>query len=280
VQGFSLKGENGEYAIGPVNGVIPIVYGKTAIPPASGLSPEQKEPGEKKEMQLPSFAQAEFSNLSSTYSGEFAGEGFRKITIGSVSYGFRFLDDIRVWIKQDGSILNIGRFNGSIFGGRLNGAATVDLSDGLHYRAGIHLEGLSLTSLCNSIEPIRGYISGKVNGIATLKGSGPGISQLIGKAEFWSYASRDEKTKISREFLKKMGGPSLKAYLGDRNFDKGTMSLYLQNGFMIFNELEISNKNLIGMRDLSIKVAPFNNRIAIDHLMWSIIEAGQRAKEK
>ena len=44
------------------------------------------------------------------------------------------------------------------------------------------------------------------------------------------------------------------------------MSLYLQNGFIIFNELEISNKNLIGMRDLSIKVAPFNNRIAIDHL--------------
>ena len=276
----SLRGENGEYAIGPVNGLIPIVYSKTAVPPASGLSPGQNDSSEKKEMQLPSFAQAEFDNLSRTYSGEFAGEGFRKVTIGSVSYGFRLLDDIRVWMKQDGSILNIGSFNGSIFGGRLNGAATVDLSDGLHYRAGIHLEGLSLTSLCNSIEPIKGYISGKVNGIATLKGSGPGIAQLIGKAEFWSYATRDEKTKISKEFLKKMGGPSLKAYLGDRNFDKGTMSLYLQNGFMIFNELEISNKNLIGMRDLSIKVAPFNNRIAIDHLIWSITEAASRGKEK
>ena len=276
---FSLTGENGEYAIGPVNGVIPIVYSNTT-PTSSGFSPVQKDSGEKKEIQLPSFAQSEFGNLSKAYSGEFAGEGFRKVTIGSVSYGFRFLDDIRVWIKQDGSILNIGRFNGSIFGGRLNGAATVDLSDGLHYRAGMHLEGLSLTSLCNSIEPIKGYISGKVNGIATLKGSGPGISQLIGKAEFWSYATRDEKSKISKEFLKKMGGPSLKAYLGDRNFDKGIMSLYLQNGFMIFEELEISNKNLIGMRDLSIKVAPFNNRIAIDHLMWSITEAASRGKEK
>ena len=276
---LSLRGENGEYAIGPVNGVIPIGYSNTT-PTLSGLSPVQKDSGEKKEMQLPSFAQPEFGNLSRTYSGEFAGEGFRKVTIGSVSYGFRLLDDIRVWIKQDGSILNIGRFNGSIFGGRLNGAATVDLSDGLHYRAGIHLEGLSLTNLCNSIEPIKGYISGKVNGIATLKGSGPGISQLSGKAAFWSYASPNESTKISKEFLKKMGGPSLKAYLGDRNFDKGTMSLYLQNGFMIFNELEISNKNLIGMRDLSIKVAPFNNRIAIDHLMWSITEAASRGKEK
>ena len=116
--------------------------------------------------------------------------------------------------------MNIGRFSGSIFGGRLNGAAVADLSEGLHYRAGIHLEGLSLTNLCNSIEPIKGYISGKVNGIATLKGSGPGISQLIGKAEFWSYASRDEKPKISKEFLKKMGGPSLKAYLGTGTLTK------------------------------------------------------------
>ena len=231
-------------------------------------------------MRLPALERSEFGAMSKMYSREFAGEGYRKITIGSVSYGFRFVEDIRIWMKQDGDFLNIGRFSGSIFGGRLNGSAIADLSEGLHYRAGIHLEGLSLTSLCNSIEPIKGYISGKVNGIATLKGSGPGISQLIGKAEFWSYADRDEKTKISKEFLKKMGGPSLKAYLGDRNFDKGTMSLYLQNGFMIFEELEISNRNIIGMRDLSIKVAPFNNRIAIDHLMWAITEAASRAKEK
>ena len=40
------------------------------------------------------------------------------------------------------------------------------------------------------------------------------------------------------------------------------------------------NRNFIGMQDLSIKVAPFNNRIAVDHLMWSIVEAAQRAKEK
>jgi len=277
---LSLRGENGEYAIGPVNGVVPIVYSKKTIPTSSSVSQSKEDSNEKQEMRLPAFERSEFDTVSKMYAREFAGEGYRKITIGSVSYGFRFVEDMSIWMKQDGDFLNIGRFSGSIFGGRLNGSAVADLSEGLHYRAGIQLEGLSLTNLCNSIEPIKGYISGKVNGIATLKGSGPGISQLIGKAEFWSYASPDESTKISKEFLKKMGGPSLKAYLGDRNFDKGTMSLYLQNGFMIFHELEISNKNLIGMRDLSIKVAPFNNRIAIDHLMWSITEAASRGKEK
>jgi hypothetical protein len=277
---LSLSGENGEYAIGPVNGVIPIVYSKKTIPASPSVSQRKEVPDEKQEMRLPVLGRSEFENMSRMYSREFAGEGYRKITIGSVSYGFRFVDDMSIWMKQDGDFLNIGRFSGSIFGGRLNGSAIADFSEGLHYRAGIHLEGLSLTNLCNSIEPIKGYISGKVNGIATLKGSGPGISQLIGKAEFWSYATRDEKTKISKEFLKKMGGPSLKAYLGDRHFDTGIMNLYLQNGFMIFEELEISNRNIIGMRDLSIKVAPFNNRIAVDHLMWSITEAASRAKEK
>lgn len=57
------------------------------------------------------------------------------------------------------------------------------------------------------------------------------------------------------------------------------MSVYLQNGFVIFKELEISHKNLVGMQDLSLKVAPFNNRISFDHLMWSITEAAHRAKK-
>ena len=142
------------------------------------------------------------------------------------------------------------------------------------------MKGLSLTKLCDGIEPIKGYISGRVDGIANLKGSGIGISQLIGKADFWTYSTENEKTKISKEFLKKIGGPSIKAYLGDRSFDKGIMSLYLQNGFLIFKELELSNRNFWGITDLSVKVMPFNNRISIDHLMWTIIEAAQRAKEK
>jgi hypothetical protein len=145
---------------------------------------------------------------------------------------------------------------------------------------GILLKSLSLKKLCEGIEPIKGYISGKVDGIAQIKGSGGGISQLIGKADFWTYSTDNEKTEISKEFLHKIGGPSLKTYLGDRSFDKGIMSLYLQDGFVIFKELEISHKNLIGIKDLSVKVAPFNNKISIDHLMWTIIEAAQRAKGK
>lgn len=96
--------------------------------------------------------------------------------------------------------------------------------------------------------------------------------------DLWTYSTQDEKTKISKEFLQKVGGPSVKAYLGDRPFNKGIMSLYLQKGYVIFRELEISNRNFLGIQDLSVKVAPLSNRIAIDHLMWTIVEAAQRAK--
>ncbi|MCG2721731.1 MAG: AsmA family protein, partial [Thermodesulfovibrionales bacterium] len=263
------------------NGIVPVAYRKTLGSPSSPQEIAGKDREEYQgEIKLQPHNSAEFENLRGIYSREFSGEGYSELTAGKFSYGFQFLKDIHVWIKQEGGVLNVGRFSGNIFGGRLNGSAVISLADGLHYRAGLHLEGLSLTKLCASIEPIKGYISGKVDGVATLKGSGMGISGLIGKADFWSYGADDEKTRISKEFLKKIGGPSLKVYLGDRDFDKGIMTLYLQKGYVIFEELEISNKNLFGIRDLSVKVAPFNNRVSIDHLMWSIVEAAQRAKEK
>ena len=34
------------------------------------------------------------------------------------------------------------------------------------------------------------------------------------------------------------------------------------------------------MTDLSVKVAPLSNRIALDNLLWSIAEAAERAKKK
>jgi uncharacterized protein YjfI (DUF2170 family) len=43
--------------------------------------------------------------------------------------------------------------------------------------------------------------------------------------------------------------------------------------------MEISNRNMFGIQDLSVKVAPLSNRIAIDHLMWTIVEAAHRAKK-
>jgi hypothetical protein len=260
-----LEGENNEYSVGPVNGVLPFVYS----------APDEMN----KPITLPTFERSEFESIGRHYADTSPTVDYHRITIGSLQYGFRLLKDLDIWIKQDGSSVNVERFSANIFGGRLNGSAVIDLNNGVHYRAGMILKGLSMTELCDAIDPIKGYISGKVDGIGLLKGSGPGLPDLIGKADLWTYSSKTEKTKISRELLQKIGGPSIKSYIGDRPFDKGVMSLYIQKGFLIFRELEIAHRNFLGVQDLSVKVAPLSNRIAIDHLMWTIVEAANRAKK-
>ncbi len=263
---FTITGENDEYSLGPVNGVIPVGY--------------RSQAGREHDVYLPSFDRQNFENLKGIYSGERVEAGFNRITIGSFRYGFRLMDDISLFVRQQNGVYTIGRLSANIFGGKLNGSAVITSNGSPGYRGGIMVERLSLKRMCDDIDPIRGYITGKVDGVMAFKGSGVGLSGLIGKGDFWTYSSGGEKTRISREFLRKIAGPSLKSYIGDRNFDKGVMSFYLQNGLLIFRDLEISNRNFFGMRDLSVKVAPFNNKIAIDQLMWSITEAAQRAKKE
>jgi hypothetical protein len=262
---FALTGENDEYSVGPVNGDIPFSYGYAG--------------GDVPSFEIPAFERSGFEDLKKRYAAEFHGENYRRISVGSLRYGFRLLEDLTIWMKQEKGILEIGRFSANIFGGNLNGSALLKFAGGLQYRAGFVLEGLSLTRLCDDIEPIKGYISGRVDGVGMVKGD-TRLQGLVGKADFWTYSTKQEKTKISKEFLRKMGGPSLKSYIGDRRFDRGVMGLYLQKGFVIFRDLEISHRSFFGMQDLSVKVAPLSNKISLEDLLWSIVEAAGRAGKK
>jgi len=266
VEDFFLSGENGEYSLGPVNGTVPLYYSEPA------------RPG--KAVALPSFELSKLEELYRHYSDMDTAKDFERITAGTFRYGFRILEDINILVKEAGDALNVGRFSATIFGGKLYGSALIEPSGGLNYRAGFFVKALSLTRLTEEIEPIKGYISGKVDGVGTLKGKGKGIEDIIGMADFRTYSAGDEKTVISREFLKELGGKSMKIYAQDRSYDKGVMSIYIDDGDVIFQELEISNRNFLGIRDLSIKVAPFSNRISIDNLLWSLTEAATRAQEK
>jgi hypothetical protein len=113
------------------------------------------------------------------------------------------------------SSLNVFRFDAKIFNGHLYGSGALDLSEGLNFRGGLLVKGVSLKALCDTIQPIQGFISGKVDGIVSVKASGMGLSNLVGKGEFWADPRAGEKMMISREFLQKVGGVS-KFYLGDR----------------------------------------------------------------
>ncbi len=263
---ITIEGENGEYTVGPVNGTLPVAY-------ATAREGDRMPP-------MPAFDKEAYEVLRSRLDAGVAGDGFETLTVGSVRYGFRLVDDITVRVRREGRFLNAADIRATIFGGKLLGSAVIGISEKPTYRAGFLLHGLSLTEVCDRIEPIRGYISGRVDGVGLLRGQGPELTQLIGKADFWTYRDSGEKTQISRAFLQKVGGPQVRAYLGDRSYDRGVMGLFLRHGFIVFHELEISNRNFFGVTDLSIKVAPFNNRIAISDLLWTISEAAYRAKKE
>jgi len=263
-----LSGENGEYSIGPINGSFPLRYGKTPTQAQGSL------------LTLPTHEKSEFDQLLHSYERDPLEQGSHTVTLGALHYGFPLLEDIRLRSMSRDSSLNVFRFDAKIFNGHLYGSGALDLSEGLNFRGGLLVKGLSLKALCDTIQPIQGFISGKVDGIVSVKASGIGLSNLVGKGEFWADPRAGEKMMISREFLQKVGGISAKLYLGDRRFDRGILEAYLKDGYVIFKELELSNRNLLGMTDLSVKVAPFNNRIDLDHLLWTITEAATRAKEK
>jgi hypothetical protein len=263
-----LSGENGEYSIGPINGSFPLRYGKTPTQAQGSL------------LTLPTHEKSEFDQLLHSYERDPLEQGSQTVTLGALNYGFPLLEDIRLRSMSRDSSLNVFRFDAKIFNGQLYGSGALDLSEGLNFRGGFLVKGVSLKALCDTIPPIRGFISGKVDGIVSVKGSGTGFSNLVGKGEFWADPKSGEKMMISREFLQKVGGISAKLYLGDRRFNRGILEAYLKDGYVIFKELELSNRNLLGMTDLSVKVAPFNNRIDLDHLLWTITEAATRAKEK
>ncbi|MFB3884156.1 MAG: DUF748 domain-containing protein [Thermodesulfobacteriota bacterium] len=263
---FTLEGENREYSIGPIRGTVPIQYGK--------------DRAAKEGMTLPSFEKPQFEQLSRTYAQETSTEGLYRLTVGSLRYGFPLLENITLSFKPGRNLWNIERLSADVFGGKLNGSAIIDLSAGFRCRGGLLLKAVSLRALCDGIEPIRGFMSGKADGIANFRASEFGLSQLMGIADFWTYSTGTEKTMISKEFLQRVGGPSMKVSLRNRDFDKGILSLYMKDGDLIFKDLEISNRNFFGVTDLSVKVAPLSNRISIDHLMGTIAEAAERAKKK
>jgi hypothetical protein len=263
-----FSGENGEYSIGPINGSFPLRYGKTPTQAQGWL------------LTLPAHEKSEFDQLLHSYERDPQEQGSQTVALGALHYGFPLLEDIRLRSMSRDSSLNVFRFDAKIFNGHLYGSGALDLSEGLNFRGGFLVKGVSLKALCDTIQPIQGFISGKVDGIVSVKASGMGLSNLVGKGEFWADSRAGEKMMISRDFLQKVGGISAKLYLGDRRFDRGILEAYLKDGYVIFKELELSNRNLLGMTDLSVKVAPFNNRIDLDHLLWTITEAATRAKEK
>jgi len=142
------------------------------------------------------------------------------------------------------------------------------------------VEGLSLQAICDAFPPIKGYISGKVNGLAHLSIRDYTLDNSLGGARFWAVNSPQERKEISRELIEKLAGQRIRYFnlFGqDRRYDRGVLDVSFKRGDLSFHELDISHTTM-GIKDLDIKIAPTFNKIGLIHLLESISEATERIK--
>lgn len=201
----------------------------------------------------------------------------RKITFGAIEFGkssFR--------LSAANGITEISSLSTSIYDGTILGKGLISVRDKLHYRADFLVNDVSLRTVSRTL-PIQGYISGRVDGVMSFNGAGKGVANLTGFVHLWAREGRGrkgEKMTVSKEFLQRLAKQKLTGFFftSDRRYDDAEIKAILEKGDLTFDALRIVNNNMFGVRDLSVTIAPGQNRIALGHLLESIREAATRGK--
>lgn len=201
------------------------------------------------------------------------GEGY--ISMGGVSWGPFGLTNLTSPLRIEDNKLWLYDVTFDIYGGK--GKGMVRVGTDRDYILSFNLGDVSLKRLCDGFEPIKGYISGIVDGLIVVGGEGTRWEDIKGLVDLKTRDSSKEPRRISNEFIQGLGGGKARAFMWQpyRPYDKGEMRVFLRDGYAFFNTLEVSHTTL-GIKDLDIKVAPVHNKIGLDHLIWSIGEATER----
>lgn len=265
LEGGSLEVPGQKLSIVAINGAIPFSLdfsGKAASKPPEKLSfSRENYPRLLQAMQQPAIER-------------------HVLTIGKIRFGTTEFAATTLAIRAGNGLTEISSLTSGLFQGALLGRGFFRFQGGAQYGADILVHDLSLREVCNSYPAIKGYLSGLVDGFVSLYGTDKGLNDIKGLVALWTRSSRDEKMLVSKEFLQKLAGKNIKGmfFQADRPFDRGEIGAYLEGGYLTFETLDISHTNFLGIRDLSVSVAPVQNRIGLDHLLTTIREAASRGK--
>ena len=200
------------------------------------------------------------------------------VNIKKLDYGFFTLENIRLLMNIVKNKLTIKELSTNIFGGRLSSSGFYNFGDNKRKAGKFYFlfDDLSLKNITDSIPGTEGYISGRLNGIVSLVQKERRISMLDGLFNFWTIGSKKEKRIIGRAFLERLGAKE-RLFLGSsKNYDKGQLHGYINDGVITFNELNISN-SFLGFKDLNINVHNRRNSISVAHLLSVIRETARRS---
>jgi len=207
-------------------------------------------------------------------------ENGRMVRIARISLGKVELGPVILHVRAANGLTEIVSLRSPLYEGTVLGTGWLLMKNGVNYRSDLLLSGLSLKELCSRFPDVKGYISGRVNGIVSLYGEGGGISQLYGFLDLWANEAGGEKMLVSRDFLQRLGGKKLSGifFRKDIPYDRAEISALLEQGYLSFDTLDIVHTNVFGVRDLNVSIAPSQNRIALDYLIESIRQAAVSGK--
>lgn len=250
---------------GAVNGRIPFSFQLT------GDTPVQIQPAA-------SFSRDNYPGLLQKLTA--ASESGQSVTIGGAAFGSLNLGEVRLQLSAGNGVTRIDSLRSSLYEGVLLGSGMVAVNKGLSYRADLLINGLSLKQFCATIPKIKNYISGRLDGVISLSGGGKNMAGLSGFTDLWVREGGGEKMLVSKDFLQKLSGKKISGvfFSTDRPYDRAEIAAVLEDGYLSFDRLDIVNTNLFGVRDLSVTIAPEQNRIALDHLFTAVKQAADRGK--
>lgn len=204
----------------------------------------------------------------------------RAVTVDKLRFGPLELGTLAMHVTAGNGITEITALHTSLYQGSLFGKGYVTSGNGLLYRGDLLVNDLSLIQFCNAFPKIRGYISGRLDGIVSLSGEGNGKEKLLGFTELWTRSGSGEKMHVSKEFLQKLAGKKLRGFFfrNDRSYDQAEIKAIMKGGDLTFETLDILHTTFPGIRDLSVSVAPTSNRISLDRLFSTIKQAGASGK--
>ncbi|GFO67255.1 hypothetical protein GMLC_08340 [Geomonas limicola] len=202
------------------------------------------------------------------------------VRIGKIGFGPLELGTLTMHLNATHGTTEISALSSSLYEGALLGKGYLTLHDGVNYRGDLLLNGLSLRQLCSIFPGIKGYISGRVDGVFSVSGGAHGLAGITGFTELWAREGKGEKMLVSKEFLQRLAKQKLSGFFfrSDRSYDEAEIKAIMEGGYLTFDSLKIVHTNFIGVKDLNVSIAPTQNRIALDHLLESIKQAASRGK--
>ena len=211
------------------------------------------------------------------------GNSGESLTVDKIGFGPMELGVLTMHLTAANGVTEITSLNTSLYEGALLGRGFLTMREGFNYRGDLLLNGLSLKELCSTFPNIKGYISGRVDGVISISGGAKGLAGLTGFTELWARegsGAKGEKMLVSKEFLQRLAKQKLGGFFfrSDRSYDQAEIEALMEEGYLSFETLQIVHTNMFGVRDLNVSIAPTQNRIALDHLLDSVKQAASRGK--